>query len=450
MKVLFISQTAAIGGGVERWLASLCTGLAARGIEVVLALADGTRFHRADAYLKAYPELAALPYVIVSCTSGMPGERQKALVETIRRIAPDIVVPVLLQDVIAAVAICRGKGQKLKLVYPVHESEIWVYNSVVENKNHIDAVTSVNRLMVEALHKFAGFEYCRLFHIRGGVNLAFERLPIAQALPMTVSIGYCGKLVQNQKRILDVIEFCDALDHRSVSYRFYIAGSGSDADSLFNKLNSHIEAGRVVVLGNLSIDALYRDFYPVLDVLLITSDRETGPLVAWEAMMHGALILTSAYRGLRSEGFLQHRENALVFPVGQPVDAAEELLSIFGDPVRFLEMRELGRKSAERCLTVEKMVDDWLDAFVKILQFPELKGTPATGLKAESSFHNAIEGFFRRMLKRPIWHGNSHQEWPHYTVEPISSEARDDFVRQLDELEQRTNHYDETASVSRA
>jgi len=44
MRVLFCSQAAHTGGGVEAWLEALTTALESRGVDVVTALAKG-RFH---------------------------------------------------------------------------------------------------------------------------------------------------------------------------------------------------------------------------------------------------------------------------------------------------------------------------------------------------------------------------------------------------------------------
>ena len=79
MKILFVSQTASIHGGVERWLSTLCLGLSEIGVEISLALVDGPQFHRADVYMRFFPELAAFNPIFVSTRSGMPASRVRAL-----------------------------------------------------------------------------------------------------------------------------------------------------------------------------------------------------------------------------------------------------------------------------------------------------------------------------------------------------------------------------------
>ena len=58
-------------------------------------------------------------------------------------------------------------------------------------------------------------------------------------------------------------------------------------------------------------------------MVIIFSHWETGPLVAWEAMAHGAVLVTSRYVGSGLEGSLRDGENCLMYPVGDMASAAD-------------------------------------------------------------------------------------------------------------------------------
>ena len=327
MKILFCSKTYPVYGGVERWLAELLPGLQRRGFEIVLALAKGYRFHDPHGYLATYPELSKIPVHFLDGTSGVAQGRRRAIESLIHKERPDIVVPVMLHEVLGAASARRMSGQAIRIVYPVHEDGIRVFQAIAEYSDRIDAVILVNRLCLDALCRFLQWPHERLFHVRCGAAL-----PIATGTSRkrsaSLRLGFCGKLVQQQKRISDLATLCETLELLCVDYHLRIAGSGDGAQYLAERLKRQIAEGRIILLGWQSPSQLYREFYPQIDALVITSEWETGPMVAWEAMMHGALVVTSQYRGLRREGVLRQRENALIFPVGHPEQAARMLQEV--------------------------------------------------------------------------------------------------------------------------
>jgi glycosyltransferase involved in cell wall biosynthesis len=436
MKVLFVTQTAAVKGGVERWLAALCLGLADSGVDVELGLVDGPAHHDAQAYLAAFSELLALPHTIARSASGLARGRRQALRKLIERCRPDIVIPVLVHEVIGVVAECKAQGMPIKLIYPIHENEVWAFDAVTHNAHHIDAAVSVNRLMLEALERFAGWPKARSFHVRAGVPTTVSRGEAREfpGLSPHLAIGFCGKLVSDQKRALDLIEFCKQMDVLGTPYTLWIAGDGDERPTLVHALAERLASGRVRMPGVLTQDALYREFYPNLDALLITSDWETGPLVAWEAMMHGVLIATTAYRGLRCEGLLRHGDTALVYPIGQPACAANALNELFKDPDRFRQIADRGRALAVRSLTVETMVSGWRAALEEVSTMSPLSVAQPSrpdGISLRDWAHDAV----RSALGRPFHHGNAHAEWPRYRPGSVPGAERRRFALRLDALE---------------
>lgn len=432
MKVMFVTQTAATDGGIERWLSSLATGLADCGVDVTLALVDGPVFHDATKYLSAFPELNRLPHVVVHSESGTARGRLRRLEQALREQRPDIVVPVLVHETLAAVLRRKDAGDTLKLVYPIHENEVWAYNAVAEWPETIDAVVSVNALMLQALQAWAGWATDRSFHIRAGVEPA-STLHDWRPANARLVLGYCGKLIENQKRASDLVGLCAELDALHFNYELRIAGEGPLRSTMENALAHHIADGRVSFLGALGKQALHDAFYPALDALVITSDWETGPLVAWEAMMHGTAIVTSAYRGLRSEKLLTHDETALVFPVGDPRAAARVIAQ---DPAhdRLRKIGVSGRATAERELTDRMMVDRWMNMLRQVMGMAAVPSRDAAPARP-ASMTDWLEDPLRSVLARPLAHSNAHEEWPRYQSGWVAQSDRQAFSRRLDELE---------------
>ena len=95
-------------------------------------------------------------------------------------------------------------------------------------------------------------------------------------------LGFSGRLEAEQKQVGRLVELCDRLEAQGMNYRLEIAGSGSEESCLRQRL-----AGKPVkFLGRLDetqMAAAYRNW----DFLICTSDYETGPLTALEAMAAG-------------------------------------------------------------------------------------------------------------------------------------------------------------------
>jgi len=195
----------------------------------------------------------------------------------------------------------------------------------------------------------------------------------------------------------------------------------------------HVRDGRVRFVGTLNPALLHNDFYPSLDVLLITSDWETGPLVAWEAMMHGAAILTTAYRGLRSEGLLRHGDNALVFPIGQPEAAATMLARAHGAG-QLARIGEQGRITAHAELTLDLMTTRWIAALQAIQSLPA-KPAPADFESHAMSIAQWLHDLVRGALNRPLAGADAHEEWPRYNPGRTDPRDRAAFSARLDLLE---------------
>lgn len=409
MRVLFLSQSAAVYGGAERWLADLCLGLQKRGVDVVLGLAKGPHWHKPGSYVAAYPELKSVPTIEFESRTGVPIERLSAAVGAIQRTKPDILIPLGLYDALKAGAALRSRNGKPKIVYPVHENDAWVYNTLQAHHDDIDAVVSVNRLFVKALGEYTDWPRSRLHHIRVGVPLAKKLAFVDHGGPLR--LGYCGKLRQWQKRVRDLVPLCRELRDLGIPFELTIVGEGAEQCYLGNELSRWCI--NVEFLAPMSRNRLYEGFYPNIDLLLCFSDWETGPMVIWEAMMHGVVPVTSRYRGLGAEGLLTSGENSGVFPIGDARRAAGVVAEYYENIEKRRRCSTMANRTARRYLNAEVMEQRWnsvLNVVSASLRAPRDDGSKkVTGEKRAT-----VERFVRRLLKRPRWYSKGIEEWPMY------------------------------------
>jgi glycosyltransferase involved in cell wall biosynthesis len=99
-----------------------------------------------------------------------------------------------------------------------------------------------------------------------------------------LTLGYSGRLEVEQKQVLRLVGLCRTLEARGVDFTLEIAGGGSALEELRRQL----PAAHCRFLGTLDAAGL-RAAYQRWTFLVCTSDYETGPLVALEAMAAGVI-----------------------------------------------------------------------------------------------------------------------------------------------------------------
>lgn len=443
MKVLFLSKSFPIHGGVERWLDDLCSGLGDYGVEPVLALAKGLRFHLPARYLEAHPDLADVPTYEIDGMSGIEAGRRLSAEKIITAVEPAVVVPVLLYDALAAAVARRLRGQSLRIVFPIHDNGISIFRAIEEYQTHLDMVVSVNRLFLDVLQIDLAWPRSRATHIRCAARPQQASRIIAR--DVTLRIGYSGRLTQQQKRVFDLVDLCQALARLEQPYRLSIAGTGAQQGELEERLSGEIACGQVEFLGQLNHEELYGSFYPNLDTLVIASDWESGPIVAWEAMMHGVVPVTSNYRGLRREGLLRHGWNSMVYPIGDMACAASKLKKLALDGGFLTKLAANAKQSAGNHLTVESMVSSWSEVFSRACEIPPRSPSPPPpgaapwNRRATWGLPPLVAHRLRGFLGRGYHCSNSNAEWPRYTLRRASSQARESFDQRVREIEDRVS-----------
>ena len=152
----------------------------------------------------------------------------------------------------------------------------------------------------------------------------------AQKKAAGLVVGYSGRLDTEQKRVGRLVELAEHLDGLGINYRLEIAGSGPEEAGLRQKL-----AGRNVrFLGRLD-ERQMAAAYGGWDFLVCTSDYETGPLVALEAIAAGVPpimpdIPCQATELLRENKFPQYPKGdmaaaaALIRDLTKPGSGAEQ------------------------------------------------------------------------------------------------------------------------------
>ncbi len=317
-KILFCSQTYTPIGGVETWLDTLCRSLAEKRWQPIVALVRGSEAHRPETWKEAHPGLR---------TTEIDGRglnavgRIRAIERCIRRVKPDIFVPVGVVDAYDAICHLKLKGSSTRLVMTIHGNTPSLIADMARYQNFADLVVCPGALTCRLATQWVRVPEERVRHVPNGVfSPRVEHRPRKAGQP--IRLGYVGRLVQRDKRVLDLISFCQKLETKQTSYSLDIVGAGESEDELKRGLIERVGQGTVRFHGPLSLDEIYTRIYPQLDCLLLFSPQESFGMALVEAMAHGVVPVSTAFVGQRTEGFLSPQENCLLFEVGDTGAAA--------------------------------------------------------------------------------------------------------------------------------
>lgn len=153
-------------------------------------------------------------------------------------------------------------------------------------------------------------------------------LPIKKNFPLR--FGFLGRL-SSEKGIIELADFFS----NYVEDKLIVAGSGP-------LLNEVLEKRNVEFIGQVEPQNLHL-FFEKIDVLIISSYEESGPLVGLEAMASGKIIVSTDVGAMKDR--LQGTKNDFWFDINQ----INELKTIFGK-LNSLDLEAIGKSNREKYL----------------------------------------------------------------------------------------------------
>jgi glycosyltransferase involved in cell wall biosynthesis len=390
MRILFCSQAAHRGGGVETWLESLSEALERRGWEVVTALAKG-KFHDPDRYQKRHRVTNPIE---IDGSAGVREIRITNLLRIFERVRPDIVFPVHLHDALLAASYAKTRGSAIRIAHCLHSQQDDAMIRMRTCMPFLDLAASVSQ--------------------RGALRLGIEHIPTGVPPPLQAprirtriaEVAYVGRLDHVEKRVLDAIPLMQLTRELTL----HIVGSGDQEAALREGLRDQ----PVIFHGELSRSALYETIYPRVDALLVFSAAEAGPIVAWEAMAHGVIPVVSDFLGRAEEGILRDGETAVVFRVGDMRAAAEKIASADAASI------SANAPELPHDYSLPGFEEAWHNALTRTLELPAKQGSASSlpslvspGRLAATGLGLEALAWLRRRLGTKFRHEDPGSEWPH-------------------------------------
>ncbi|MBT8113998.1 MAG: glycosyltransferase family 4 protein [Arenicella sp.] len=429
--ILFVVPSAYLLGGVQIWLEYLLRGLNQSGFKCVCGAVDG-RYHNADAYFEKY---SFTHQAKIGNPSGTQFGRIKSLTNTIIESDADAVVGVNIADVYLATHKARKIQHKpISLIATLHGFGPDYFADLDSFEAIIDAVLVTNKLTAQALLEMTSMPEKKIYYSPYGVEFG-SQLVRHNEPAAAMRILYSGRIENQQKRCGDLIDIAGKLYARGLPFELIVAGDGDYREELERALLEHVPAEQIVFTGTLEHADLMGRVLPGCDVLIITSQWETGPIVAWEAMSLGVTVVSSRYIGSEQEGALQNGVNCLLFDIGDTDQAVEHILSLQQSNL-IDALRAEGRELIRSRYTQEKSVASFASNIETILEseqvpgyFDERQYNYRKAGRIERIFGHTFGNFLRRICNKPALVNSAGDEWPH-ALTPV----QDGQQRFLDEL----------------
>ena len=413
--ILFVAPSAYPFGGVAEWLDYLLPGLERLGWNCTLGLVAG-KHHRVDRYLDRHP--FARVHAIANPT-GSPEGRVRAIRAAVESTSANVVATINIVDAYDAVRRIRlAGGPDVKVVTTLHGLQDDLLADIASNRDVIDAVISSNRLSQALVIEALSGASARSLYAPYGVALPLDHSPKNESA-QGIRLLYSGRVEQEQKRALDLPPILSGVRRRGQPVQLMIAGDGSDAATLKDAFDRAGVADCVVWAGILSKDDLAQQ-YRAADALIITSDWETGPIVAWEAMANRLPVVSSAYVGAGRERALIDGHNCLLFPVGDTAAAATKVMVLQDDALR-TRLTDNAYETVLARYTLVSSVNAWADAFEQALQLPSLPRGATLVSRSVPSLSGRLDRLLgvrfgetvRATLGVAYDHASAGAEWPH-------------------------------------
>ena len=399
MRLFICTPSYSVQGGTERILEALARHLPARGIEVVVGLAKGARFHDPDRFRRAFPEMRTLD---VDGTSGTAYGRRRGLRRAILAADPDVVLNARMFDVYPVVSDLKLRGHRLRLAVTIQALETPYFADLARYQEFVDVCITSGEEIARIVRAISDVPATS---IPGGVAPP-QRLRTSQAGPLR--LGYVGRVEQLQKRVLDLPLLCAELARRGVPFTCDVAGDGTAMPQLRAALPQARFHGWVPT------EALYERVYPELDVFLHFAEWEGLTIAPREAMAHGVVPVVSRFMG--AEDFVEE-VNSLTFPIGDVRAAADCVERLHRDRALLERLSAAARSSQQGIRSEQGAIDAWAAAFRETVARPGRVGdilpdVPRDhGLLTRAGLPDAVAELVRRVRRRE--HGEPGSEWPH-------------------------------------
>ena len=291
-------------------------------------------------------------------------------------------------------------SEKVKSVGIAHSDDSQHYTHVLHLAPFWDAVVGVSSAITKTLTELAPGLETRQRTIPNGVPVP-SALPERRGSSSPICAVYTGRIVDYQKRVLDLVGVVAALHDRGTAAELTVAGSGVDLERFLEAAKPHIDAGRMNYSGALEFSKIPQ-LLAANDVFILPSSFEGLPVSLLEAMAHGCVPIVTGIRSGVPE-VVRDGENGFIVPVGSIADFAERITRLGADESLLRRMRQNAYKTVRDSHGIDRMTSSYLELFDEIVSDPYVRPQGNIKPPVEMNRIHAVMPDLPMTLRRAVW-----------------------------------------------
>jgi len=361
MRTVFIDTTITTPptGGAHTFLVELCSALAARGGYVSLVTHPGPERVLVDTMRAAGVEIHEDVYRAVD----LPEQRAARLAAWVNGRAPDVYVVSVSSD--SGWLALPLLDPRTGTVSVAHSDGPAFYEPLRHYRDFVDCAVGVSRETLRKITAHCGVPPERARQIPYGVGSLDRAGMEARAAARSsagggLRVGYVGRLVNSQKRVLDFVPLAAEMLQSGLDFELHLIGEGSERAPLEAGFKSVGAEGHVKFWGWLSSGEV-KERLRELDVLVLLSDCEGLPVAMLEAMGHGVVPVVTRIDSGNAE-LVREGVNGFLENVGDFAAFTRRFAELERDRGRLAEMSRAAWETGQG-YTVERMAERYTEAF---------------------------------------------------------------------------------------
>lgn len=347
-------------GGAQTFLVNLAEALVGKHHRLSVISQPGPE----ATILSALRNVGAEVYLDVWSPAHLPEEKAPLLASWVNNNAADIYVISISPDVAwLALPLLDPSIATLSIA---HNDVSAFYEPLKHYHPFMDCAIGVSETIRRKLGDECGVPAERTASIAYGVS-SLSPAKVDAVLARTtqngpLQIGYVGRMVQEQKRVMEFVPLVAELVKREVDFELHLIGDGNARLPLETELQRHGLYDRVKFWGWLGSGEVAQILLN-LDVFVLLSDYEGLPVALLEAMSHAlAPVVTIIESG--NQELVQHGHNGFAVPVGDINSFADRLEHLARNREQLAKMKQAAWHTAEG-YSVERMAAGYLACFAE-------------------------------------------------------------------------------------
>ncbi|HEV7397579.1 MAG TPA: glycosyltransferase family 4 protein, partial [Pyrinomonadaceae bacterium] len=350
-------------GGAQTFLINLVETLVRRGYQVSVVTQPGPELTIAEALKLA----GASVHMNLWSSAHLPEEKAARLAKWVNAITDEVIYVVSISPDVGWVTLPLLNAAIATLSIAHNDVEAF-YDPVTHYAPLVDCAVGVSVETARRLSSETGLPADRVKYIPYGVHAitkaeVVERIASGSKPGSPLRIGYIGRVVEEQKRVMDFIPLLRNLHTLEMPFELNIIGEGDDRVRLEQSLADNDLDEKVNFWGWQTPEQIKQHLLE-LDVFVLLSDYEGLPVAMLEAMGYGLAPVVTRINSGNSQ-LIREGENGLMFAVGDMAACAVHLRKLASDNEMLRSLR-LSAWETAAAYSVERMVDNYEDCFRKI------------------------------------------------------------------------------------